>query len=115
MTQYEWIDKVIDLHRKHGIRELDLSHLRQINKHDALEAAAFLYEDMIANSDLYPEYVDVIRELRAFSADDKPKAIGTLLEVNETCGKECNIQTLMSISKNWDLSENKLFTLLKSF
>lgn len=111
---YEWMDKVIDLHRQYGIKSVDLSQLRQINEKDAIKAAEYVYEDIVANADIEPSYKDILSNLQVLDEEDRVKAVGVLFESIETCGKECTTSSVRIISRKWNVNEGKIDEVLRA-
>ncbi len=103
---YEWIDKSIRLHKKHGLNKVDLSQLRQIDEEDALKAAEYAYNDMIANKEEYSSFNKVLDRLQALEPEDRPKAVGVLFETMEVCGKECTLPEVRRISRKWNVDDD---------
>lgn len=114
---YEWMDKSIALHRRYGIKIIDLSQLRQINEKDALKAAEYAYEDIKANWDIEPQYKKMLDNFNStdIKEEDRPKAVGVIFELIDTCGKDCALQDLRSISRKWKFDESKVDKLMKAF
>jgi len=115
---FTWLDKVIDIHRKYGLKEINIHELRKISKEDALEAAKYLYKDYLANVGKVKGLGEAFgSQLEEFTVDEKERAVGALFDMVDRCEIRkgdysekiiCNISQVKDVAKDWDLDYNKL-------
>lgn len=111
---YTWLNKVIDLHEKHGLKEVNMAELRKVSNEDALKAAEYFYKDYIINvgHPERPELKMMSKNLEDFTVEEKPRVVGALHEVTESCLKKdslvCNTDDIKNIAKEWGVDPHKL-------
>lgn len=107
--EFIWLDKTIDIHRKHGLKEINISKLKEISKEDALKASEYLYKDYLANVGKVKGLTLFGEQLEVFDIDEKQRAMGALFEIAEKCGEKiCKVKDVSEIAKNWDLPKEKV-------
>ncbi len=115
---FTWLDKVIDIHRKHGLKEINMHELRKLSKEDALEASKYLYKDYIANVGKVGGLGEKFgSQLEMFTIDEKERAMGALFDMVDRCTVEegdysqkvmCRTSQVKEVAKEWELDYNKL-------
>lgn len=106
-NKYKWLDMAIDIQEKiiPEIKELCLSCVREIQPDAALLMAEYIYRDYLENVERYEWMKPFGEMLEKFTREEKPKAIGVLFEIIETCGEKCEIGDLVTITNRWSIKE----------
>lgn len=112
--QYQWLNKIVEIHNKYGLKHFSVMGVRSHSKEDSLELVNYIYKDFILNSDRYPELKIFAEQLEKFTIDDRLRAVGFILGLIEGCGDICMIDDVIDMAREWSL-EDKLDTLLPTF